>query len=41
MNIQGFFDGKAETIHRAVESYCDGKEIDLCKCMSFGSDGLR
>ena len=36
LNIQDLSDGKAETIHKAIESYCDQKQIDLRKCMGFG-----
>ena len=39
LKITDLFDGKAETIERALLDFCEAAEIDMRKVMGFGSDG--
>ena len=39
LKIIDLFDGKAETIEKALIDFCDEKKIPIRKVMGFGSDG--
>ena len=39
LKITDLFNGKAETIERALLDFCEATEIDMQKVMGFGSDG--
>ncbi len=39
LTITDLFDGKAETIEKALLNFCDKKNIPITKIMGFGSDG--
>ena len=39
LKINDLFDGKAETIERALLQFCEATEISIRKVMGFGSDG--
>ena len=39
LKITDVFNGKAETIERALLDFCEAAEIDMRKVMGFGSDG--